>query len=126
MKLTVGDILSIFCPMTGYDKYHVCVYVGMDGDAHKFLFLNSDPNYSDTLAVPCEEIPCLPVSETGVSVFSFSMLPRYTDHQLVLYKAKTLGRLNKVVAQKAKGAAEKSKAFTRQERMLVIAALDSI
>ena len=126
MKLTPGDILSIFCPIAGYDKYHVCVYVGLDGDAHKFLFLNSDPNFSDTLAVPCAEIPCLPESDTGYSVFSFSILPRYNDRQLLLYKAKLLGRLDTAVAQKAKAAAENSRSFTKQERLIVVAALESI
>lgn len=123
MIFAIGDILSIFSPLTGYDKYHLCLYVGSDGEAHKFLFLNSDPNYADTFAVACKEIPCLPPSDTGVSVLSFSMIPRYTDKQLRLYKAKVLGRLDSGVAARALEVAQTVKALTRAEKDLVISAL---
>lgn len=94
----VGDIVAIVASTTGYKKYHLCVHVGTDGAAHRFLFLNSDPSFAGTFVVPCARVPCIPPSDTGNTAFSFNMMPRYNDNQLKLFKAEKKGALDKALA----------------------------
>ena len=84
-----GDIVKIFAPIAGYDKYHFCVAIPENGNAGSFLFLNSDPNFKDCLSVDCAKIPFLPVSETGKTAISFSIMMRYNDDKLRIYKSLT-------------------------------------
>ena len=94
----IGDIASIYCPIAGYPKYHLCICVGTNGAASQFIFLNSDPDFDGLFVCPCERVPCVPKSETGVTAFSFTAIPRYNDKQLALYKAKKLGVIDGVLA----------------------------
>lgn len=122
----IGDIVSIYAPVAGHDKYHLCINVGQGGAATKFLFLNSDPTYDGCHAINCTRIPCLPPSKTGVTVFSFTMVPRYSEAQLLLYKAKKLGVLSPDVAAELLPVAECARGLNRNERELVVAALKTI
>lgn len=95
--MKIGDVVKIFAPTTGYNKYHFCVCVPEDGDAGCFLFLNSNPNFRDCLAVDCARIAFLPASQTGVTAISFSIMMRYNKEKLQLFKAEVLGEMPKDV-----------------------------
>ena len=95
--MKIGDIVKIFAPVAGYEKYHFCVCIPENGNAGCFLFLNSDPTYKDCLAVDCNRIPCLPVSKTGKTAISFSLLMRYNEEKLRLYSAQVIGDMPKDV-----------------------------
>lgn len=122
----VGDIVRIFSTVAGKEKYHLCILVGVDGSAHQFLFLNSDPNYSDTLGIDCKRVPCLPPSSTGVTAFCFTAIPRYSDAQLKLHKAAKLGEIDKALAGELYDFAQGVRALTRPEKEAVLRALASI
>lgn len=122
----IGDIVRIFAPIAGYEKYHLCVKLLDESGAARFLFLNSNPAYEDTYAVPCERVPCLPPSETGVTAFSFSMLPTYNEKQLTIYKATRLGELSLDLARELRTFLDDVEALTRKDKLLVAAALDLI
>src|SRR5215212_5361767 len=87
----VGDIVRIYAPVAGRNKFHLWIEAGSDDRASKFLFLNSNPNYVGSYSVPCDRVPCIEESDTGVTAFSFSMLPRYSASQLKTYKAEKIG-----------------------------------
>jgi len=114
MTPRVGDILGIFAPTVGKEKYHLCICVGTEGEVHKFLYLNTGDHYRECFSVPCADIPCLPESASGQSVFSFIDMPRYSDKQLVLFEARHIGRLSAKVAARVREAAEKPP-FSREK-----------
>lgn len=125
----VGDIIQIFSPIAGYNKYHLCISVGTDGAASKFLFLNSDPSFQGTYAIKCDKVPCIPASDTGFTAFSFNLLVRYNNHQLGIFKAQKLGELDKgLAADLLAFVLDKNNpmALTRPERDIVAAALKAI
>ncbi|WP_419900252.1 hypothetical protein [Roseomonas sp. USHLN139] len=122
----LGDIVRIFAPTAGYKKYHLCIKIADDAGVARFMYLNSDPNFGDTLALPCGRVPCLPVSETGFTAFSFSMLPGYSQRQLELYKAEKLGEVALDVAQELRTFANGVEALSRAEKRMVAAALEAI
>ena len=110
----------------GKEKYHVCVYVGTDGEVHRFLYLNSRDHYEQCFAVPCTDIPCLPESQTGLSVFSFAEAPKFTDGQLKTFKARHIGRLSSEVAMRAYAAAETTTLLSRKDKLMVLSGLATI
>jgi hypothetical protein len=122
----IGDIVQIFAPQAGRDKYHLCVSVGKDGAAHQFLYLNSDPTFEQTFVCDCAKIPCLPESKTGKTAISFAMLPRYNDNQLKLFKATKLGELNPALAVEVHKVAKTATTMTSAERKIVLTALEII
>ncbi len=122
----IGDIVRIFAPGAGYEKYHLCIKLVDDDGAARFMFLNSNPNYNDTYAVTCDRVPCLPPSDTGYTAFSFNMLPIYNERQLGLYRATKLGELSSDVATELRTFLNKVEALTRKEMRMVEAALDAI
>jgi hypothetical protein len=71
-------------------------------------------------------VPFLPVSKTGKTVFSFSMIPKYNRRQLGLYKSKKLGQLDKRLAADLLKHARQLTVLTKEEKALVIAALSKI
>src|SRR5262245_36441384 len=77
-----GDIVQIFAPQAGHKKYHLCIAVGVDGGAHRFVYLNSDPTFAQTFVCDCERVPCLPKSKTGKTAVTFAQMARYNNHQL--------------------------------------------
>jgi hypothetical protein len=122
---SVGDIVEIFAPQAGHKKYHVCICVNA-GAAHQFLYLNSDPSFAGTIAFDCSRIPCLPISGSGKTVFTFAHLPRYNDRQLKLYKAKKLGVLDLSVAKEVLEFVATVKTLNSADRALVSAGLNAI
>ena len=75
----IGDIVQIFSPQAGHNKYHLCIFVCTDDAASQFVYLNSSPDFEQTYVVDCARVPCLPASGTGKTAFSFALLPRYND-----------------------------------------------
>ena len=122
----LGDIVKIFAPQAGHIKYHVCIFVGGPDAAHRFLYMNSDPTFDETYEVNCDRVPCLPKSDTGKTVFTFAVIPRYTDRQLVLYKAEKLGELDKALAEELWEFASTVRTLNNSERVFVRAALAAI
>lgn len=124
--MNVGDIVRIYSPVAGYDKYHLCIEVGASGAASVFLFLNSDGYFADCYCVPCAALPFLPPSKTGQTAFSFANLPRYNDNQLRIYSATVLGAIDQVLAAELLRHAQGVQALNRIEKALVVAALSSL
>jgi hypothetical protein len=122
----VGDIVRIHAPTVGYKKYHLCIKISDGTGAARFIFMNSDPSFDNTFSVPCARIPCIPPSSTGVTVFSFGLLPIYNDRQLKLFNAIKLGELALDVAQDVRAFANGIDVLTRPEKRMVIDALDII
>jgi hypothetical protein len=122
----IGDIIQIFAPQAGHTKYHLSILVGTSSTASQLLYLNSDPNFEQTFVVDCARVPCLPPSKTGKTAFSFALLPRYNDRQLVLYKAKKLGVLDATLAKELHGFAATVSTLNAAERKIVLAALAKI
>ena len=122
----VGDIVRILAPQVGYYKYHLCIATGSSSVASQFLFLNSDPTFAGTYVVDCSRVPCLPVSQTGKTAFSFSAIPRYSDKQLGLFKAQKLGELDKTLATELHTFATTVKTLNTADRAVVLAALAAI
>jgi hypothetical protein len=122
----IGDIVQIFAPQAGRNKYHLCIKAGDKDNATQFLYLNSDPNFDQTYVVDCPRVPCLPPSETGKTAFTFALLPRYNAHQLTLYKAKKLGELDPALALELHKFAGMVTTLTAADRKVVLAALATI
>jgi hypothetical protein len=123
---SVGDIVQIFAPQAGHKKFHLCVLVGLGGGASQFIYLNSDPTFDQTYVVDCKRVPCLPVSKTGKTAFTFAILPRYNDRQLTLYRAKKLGELDPILARELRKFAESVTTLNSADRSTVLAALDLV
>jgi hypothetical protein len=119
----VGDIVKIFCPIAGYDKYHLCIKAPQENVAAFFLFLNSNPNFDELFVVDCEQLPFLPASATGKTAFSFTMIPKYNRRQLRLYESRVLGRIDKALAKKLLEHAKTLTVLPSPEKRLVISAL---
>lgn len=103
--------------------------MGDDGAASQFIFLNSDPKFEGLFVVPCERVPCIPKSETGVTAFSFTAVPRYNEKQLKLYNAKKLGILDRALAAEIREFVNKPgalKALSGAEARIVKAAFEAI
>jgi hypothetical protein len=123
---SIGDIVQIYAPVAGHIKYHLCIAVGTDGAATQFLFLNSDPDRMGSYVVPCERVPCLEPSKTGKTAFSFTMIPRYSDGQMRLYKAEKLGELDSQLAAELLGFAKTVRTLPRKDLKVVTDALEKI
>jgi hypothetical protein len=119
----VGDIVKIFAPQAGHNKYHLCICVGDGQRASKFLYLNSDPRFDHTYTVDCDRVPCLPPSDTGKTVVSFAIIVRYSERQLGLYKAEKLGTLDAALAAELHRFAEAVPTLNKPDRAEVLAAL---
>lgn len=112
-------------PSVGYRKYHICVGPNAQG-TFLFLFLNSENGYENDCVFPCSAFPELKPSQTGESVVSFSLLPRFTSAQLQLHKAESVGMISITVAQKLRNELEMTKSFSRIDKIFLKAALDSL
>ena len=127
--VSVGDIVQIYCPSAGKDKYFICISE-IDGEiAAQFLFISSGKSgitYQSDCVFPDTDFPCLPNSPTGKSIVSLSAFRKCNAEQLKVYKAKVLGRVSKAVAATLKAAAEVSRVLTKPEKRITLAALDVI
>ena len=124
--LAIGDIVRIFAPVAGYDKYHLCLKVSDDAGAATFIYLNSEGGFADLFGVDCARVPCLPASATGKTHFSFGMLPRFNDNQLRLYKATKMGEIDPALASDLLAFAQTLKTLSKPEKVLVVNALASM
>lgn len=119
----IGDVVRIYAPSAGYNKYHLCVKESDGTTVEEFLFLNSDPGFDGVYVVDNVRVPCLPPSETGKIVFSFAMIPRFTEKQLTLFNAVKLGTLDPALAAELHAFAQTVRTMTRPEKQMVLAAL---
>ena len=117
--------MFVLAPTVGYRKYHICLGVNEQG-TYLFLFLNSENGYQGDCIFPCSEFPTLPLSKTGKSVVSFSMLPRFTGEKLTSLGAKVKGQVDKAVAQTLRKHLNTVRTLANPEKMFVAAALDSL
>lgn len=122
----LGDILRIYAPTVGYYKYFLCIEVGSSTSAYKFLFLNSDPNFSGVYDVDCSRVPCLPRSPTGRTAVSFSMIPRFSDAQLNTFNASKMGAIDPVLAAELAAFAQTTTVLSQPDRALVVSALKAM
>lgn len=122
----VGEIHRIYVPTLGKKKYHLCVCVGIETSAHKFLFLNSEDYFEGTYVVECTRVPCLPTSNTGKTVFSFNDISRYNDRQLAAFQAHKMGDLAADVAAELIPFVREVEVLNRADREMILAALTLI
>lgn len=119
MSFATGDILRIDAPIADHKKFHICL-----GDNEYVvticLFLNSEDRFEGNISFVCARLPMLPPSRTGLSVVSLSLLPRYTEKQLQLYRAEKIGELPKDVAAEIVEACRLVKTLSRPEKAFVI------
>lgn len=120
-----GEIVHVFAPSVGYRKYHICLGANAHG-TFLFLFLNSENGYVGDCIFPCAEFPTVPVSDTGETVVSFSMLPRFTEAQLNLHGAQSFGFVAQPVAQKLRDFLDTTKTLSKPDKANVLTALDSL
>lgn len=122
----VGDIIEMYSPVAGKKKYQLCVCAANAAGQTKFLFLNSGQGYSGNYAVTDDKIPCLPASPTGFSVFSCSLVLKYTDRELKLYNAAKLGELDKAVAAGLEAFIRKTPVLPKKQREEIADCLKAI
>jgi hypothetical protein len=120
-----GEIVFVLAPSVGYRKYHICLGPNEHG-SFLFLFLNSDDGFIGDCTFTCADFPAVPVSTTGLSVVSFSMVPRFTQAQLDLHGAQSFGPISKAVAATLVQHLAPIKTLTKPEKAFVTAALTSL
>lgn len=74
----------------------------------------------------CARFPTLPPSDSGESVVSFSMMPRFTAEQLALYGATKFGALSKDVAEELAAHCTGIKTLTKLEKDFALRALAAL
>jgi hypothetical protein len=122
---SVGDIVRIYDPTTGYPKYHLCIFEVDEHGVCQFLYINSGQGYEGDFVVADTDIDCLPRSPTGDSVFSCNYLVRYNERQMKLYKAQKLSVLSSVLAVKLHNHIAKLKTLPRPQIALILQALEN-
>lgn len=125
MDLQVGDIVLCDSPIAGHAKYHICVLAcGREGQAACFLFLNSEGRvWKGDSVFENGDFPFIPPSRTGKSVVSLSLLVRYDEKKLRLYRAKKIGRLSLSVARRLESDVRLGKALPEADKKIVLAGL---
>lgn len=121
----LGDIVEIYSPQVGYPKYHLCLAPDGDGDAARFLFLNSEGGYEDDYAVADVRIACLPPSDTGQSVISCSAIVRFNQRQRGIFKAQVKGHIEKDVAAELIEHVKQCSVLPRADRLFILSALEA-
>ena len=119
----VGEIVQIYAPSAGKTKYHLCVCLANAAGVTRFLFMNSGSGYEGDFILKDAEVPCLPPSPTGESVISCSMVVRYSEKQLALYKAQSLGMLDDALLFQLKEFLRASTVLSKEERGPIVASL---
>lgn len=109
-------------PSVGYRKYHLCLGQNEAG-VSLFLFLNSDNGFAGDAVFDCARFPTIPASQTGESVVSFSMMPRFNSQQLDLYGATLHGTVSQDVAAELATHCAAIKTLTKTEKQFALAAL---
>ena len=125
MTPAAGDIVFVLAPNVGYRKYHICLGQNEAG-VSLFLYLNSDNGFAGDAVFDCSRFPTIPPSQTGESVVSFSMMPRFTSQQLALYGATLHGTVPKDVAAELAEHCLHTKTLTKPEKQLALSALSDL
>ena len=119
----IGAILHIDAPIASKKKYNTC-FGQNEYTVTLCLFLNSDRNFEGQLEFVNEDFPELPKTGDGLSMVSHSMVPRYTEENLLLFRARKLGMLKPDAAEKLLDGIQKSGGLlTGGEKRFLIAAL---
>lgn len=124
-----GDVVSIYAPSAGYPKYHLCVCALVEDGVAQFLYLNSRNNgraYESDYTLAADQVPCLPISASGLTIVSCSGLPKYNAKQLDLYQAKRLGLFPVDLIPQLLDFVQNCDALTPAERRIVVAGLSSV
>jgi hypothetical protein len=119
-----GDIVKIYSPQASYPKYYLCISTLDKTEAAKFLFINSEEGYEEDFVLANDDIPCLPENETGLSVISCSMLPRFNAKQLKLFKAEKLGVLETPLIEALLQFLRMNRALSREEKRHCVGCLE--
>ena len=125
MTPAAGEIIFVLAPNVGYRKYHICLGHN-DSGVSLFLYLNSDNGFAGDAVFDCARFPTIPPSQTGESVVSFSMMPRFSSQQLALYGATVHGTVSKDVAAELVEHCRHIKTLTKSEKQFALAALSEL
>lgn len=115
-----GDIVHIFAPIAGKKKYHVCVCGLNENGVAQFLFFNSGGGYQADFVLPGDVLDCLPVSPTGKSIISCSIVVRYTANQLKQFDVKVIGKLPNDIGVELIEFLKKNPALNGSEKRAVV------
>lgn len=122
----LGDIVQIFGATAGHKKYHLCICESDEHSVCKFLFINSHEGWEGDFVLSDIEIPCLPKSPTGKSVISCNNIAKYNKNQRDLFKAKTLGVIDKAIVEKLLSHVSACRTFSRSEKALIKLGLEKL
>lgn len=121
-----GDVVRFHSTLAGKEKFHLCLGQTENETVFAFLFLNSRPGYKGDCVLDDGEIAGLPKSPTGKSVVSFSQIIRVKEDKFSVLGATKTGEIDAHLAGELAAFAKVVKSLTRQERALVVSALESL
>lgn len=98
-KLRTGDIVELDNVELNKKKYYLCLHGCIPPKTAKFLYLNSEDEFRDNYAFTNAQVPCLPISKTGLTVVSASIIVQFTAAELISQKAFSRGRLDPALAR---------------------------
>ena len=116
----VGDIVEMFAPSASKTKYHLCVCCSDENGVDKFLFINSGVGYEGDFVLVDGQIHGLPTSKSGKSVISCSFVDRCNQRQLLLFKAKKISELDKVIAKSLAEFITNTKSLTKKDKLPLV------
>jgi len=118
VRFSLGDIVHLDSPTAGHFKYHI--FLGENEFLVSLcLFLNSKPKAPTDVIFDCSAFPTIPPSDTGFSVVSLSILPRFKEEHFKLYQASKRGEISVPVAEKIVEHCPRARALTARERKFV-------
>lgn len=122
----VGDVVRFHSTTAGKEKFHLCLGRTETETVFAFLFLNSGSGFRGDCILDDGQIPSLPKSPTGKSIVSFSMLVRVREDRLPLFGAAKTGTIDATLAGELAAFAKAVRSLTRQEKVFVVSALESL
>lgn len=118
-----GDVIEMFAPQAGYEKYFLCVCGSNANGVLRFFYINSGDGYEGDFSYNDTELPYLPASPTGKSVISTSYLLIYSEKELKLYRARRLGTLSTDIVSVLVSELPKVRKLPPQDRKLAVSGL---
>lgn len=118
MTFLVGDIVFLNSPTAGHYKYHICLGQN-EYQVTLCVFLNSKQRSPTDIIFDCSAFPEIPPSETGTSVVSLSMVPRFKEEQFELYDARKIGVISLNVARAILEKCPSARVLTTIERAFI-------
>jgi hypothetical protein len=93
----------------------------------KFVYLNSQGGFRDNFEFTNSQVPCLPSSQSGLTVVSLNVIVQFTIDELIAQNAAFRGRLDPALARLLEPFVQTQvKSLTDNHRAYVLKALGLI